>query len=241
MASTNKTTGFSLSQFIGTDKPSWLGDYNGDMLKIDTGMLDIKATAEQGNSTATSAASAAAAAQQTANSALTKANQNETEIEGIKDSINYSNLSVTLNENVEKGENTGVQVIYSKLLTVLKIGVTINFPATNKTVVGSTLRIPFASITGNIFSIPVSNISETSSQFFMGSAMFGWEIGSAYKASFTVVKCYYDGANTVFYLESGEGFFNSVSGVTKTNATCVSYNTTNVLKYYDESTHAMSV
>lgn len=38
MSSTNKTTNYELSQFIGTDKPAWLTDYNGDMSKIDTGI-----------------------------------------------------------------------------------------------------------------------------------------------------------------------------------------------------------
>ena len=38
MSSTNKTTNYELSQYIGTDKPTYLGDYNGDMLKIDTQM-----------------------------------------------------------------------------------------------------------------------------------------------------------------------------------------------------------
>lgn len=38
MASTNKTTNYELSQFLGTDKPAWLGDYNTDMAKIDTAM-----------------------------------------------------------------------------------------------------------------------------------------------------------------------------------------------------------
>lgn len=36
MASTNKTTNYELSQYIGTDKPTYLGDYNSDMSKIDT-------------------------------------------------------------------------------------------------------------------------------------------------------------------------------------------------------------
>ena len=36
MASTNKTQNLELSQYIGTDKPTYLGDYNSDMLKIDT-------------------------------------------------------------------------------------------------------------------------------------------------------------------------------------------------------------
>lgn len=38
MASTNKTTNYELSQFLGTDKPAWLSDYNTDMSKIDAGM-----------------------------------------------------------------------------------------------------------------------------------------------------------------------------------------------------------
>lgn len=38
MASTRKTTNYSLSQFDGTDKPTWLTDYNGDMAKIDAQM-----------------------------------------------------------------------------------------------------------------------------------------------------------------------------------------------------------
>lgn len=36
MSSTNKTTNYDLSQFVGTDKPAWLTDYNQDMSKIDT-------------------------------------------------------------------------------------------------------------------------------------------------------------------------------------------------------------
>lgn len=38
MAHTNVTANYELSQFLGTDKPAWLVDYNGDMLKIDTAL-----------------------------------------------------------------------------------------------------------------------------------------------------------------------------------------------------------
>jgi hypothetical protein len=38
MSSTNKTTNYELSQFLGTDKPAWLNDYNQDMSKIDNQM-----------------------------------------------------------------------------------------------------------------------------------------------------------------------------------------------------------
>jgi len=45
MASTNHTTNYNLSQFIGADKPAWLSDYNGDMGKIDAGIAAAAATA----------------------------------------------------------------------------------------------------------------------------------------------------------------------------------------------------
>lgn len=38
MSSTNKTSNYDLSQFVGSDKPAWLADYNTDMGKIDAGM-----------------------------------------------------------------------------------------------------------------------------------------------------------------------------------------------------------
>lgn len=45
MASTNKTTHYELSQYIGSDKPSYLGDYNSDMSKIDSGINTAQTTA----------------------------------------------------------------------------------------------------------------------------------------------------------------------------------------------------
>ena len=41
MASTNKTTNYELSQFVETDRPAWLTDYNGDMRTIDSTMKAI--------------------------------------------------------------------------------------------------------------------------------------------------------------------------------------------------------
>ena len=35
MTATNHTKNYNLSQFVGTDRPTWLGDYNNDMTKID--------------------------------------------------------------------------------------------------------------------------------------------------------------------------------------------------------------
>lgn len=46
MASTNKTANLKLSQYVNSDRPSYMQDYNEDMLKIDNGFsnLNIKET-----------------------------------------------------------------------------------------------------------------------------------------------------------------------------------------------------
>lgn len=65
MSSTNKTPNYNLSQYVGTDKPTYLGDYNGDMLKIDT---QLKANADSASNAKSAAGSAQAVAEQASQS-----------------------------------------------------------------------------------------------------------------------------------------------------------------------------
>lgn len=55
MSSTNKTNYYDLSQYVGTDKPTYLGDYNSDMSKIDSAIHGVQETATTANQTAGSA------------------------------------------------------------------------------------------------------------------------------------------------------------------------------------------
>ena len=61
MGYTNKTSHYELPQYVANDKPSWLGDFNAAMLKIDPVMADNDATAEAANSAATGAQTQVAA------------------------------------------------------------------------------------------------------------------------------------------------------------------------------------
>lgn len=47
MAHTNETLNYKLPQFVDTDQPTWLGDFNGAMLSIDTAVHDAAAKAGQ--------------------------------------------------------------------------------------------------------------------------------------------------------------------------------------------------
>lgn len=54
MSSTNSTANYELSQFLGSDKPAWLTDYNADMSKIDAGIHSAQTTATGADGKATS-------------------------------------------------------------------------------------------------------------------------------------------------------------------------------------------
>ena len=127
MASTNKTTHYELSQFLGTDKPAWLTDYNSDMSKIDAGIntaqttataADGKGTANATNignlenlttSTKTSTVAAinevdghADAAQETANTAVNNSIANAGDITDIKKELNWNTfLDLTFTGSVQ--------------------------------------------------------------------------------------------------------------------------------------------
>ena len=72
-SSTNHTTNYELSQYIGTDKPTYLGDYNSDMSKIDANLKLVSNTANSASSSATSAGTLAQTAKDRADSAYTLA------------------------------------------------------------------------------------------------------------------------------------------------------------------------
>lgn len=73
MAHTNQTPNYELSQFLGTDKPAWLVDYNGDMEKIDLGLNAAKDVADAAKEEADQGAIDIAAVTLTATSADAKA------------------------------------------------------------------------------------------------------------------------------------------------------------------------
>lgn len=114
MASTNKTTHYELSQYIGSDKPTYLGDYNGDMSKIDAQMYlnatkaqlgvtnagTAQSTAESANTLATTAKNTADSASSVANTANTVATQNATNIGTMSNltTTNKSSLVSAINE-----------------------------------------------------------------------------------------------------------------------------------------------
>lgn len=100
MSSTNKTTNLELSQFIGSDKPQWLVDYNGDMSKIDAGVANVKAQADATDLTVASHTSSIANLSQASSDQGSAITALRTDVDGNTGSIN------TINSLIGNGEPT---------------------------------------------------------------------------------------------------------------------------------------
>ncbi len=122
MPSTNKTNPYELSQFIGSDIPSWLSDYNSDMLKINNAIQEAKTSADDAMSSAGSASSDVTALSNTVSTlseSLNTTNQNVTkntsDISSINSSVsninqNIDSLNGKVNANSESIGNLTTQV-----------------------------------------------------------------------------------------------------------------------------------
>lgn len=74
MPATNETTNYKLPLFTDGDQPTWLGDFNGAMSKIDTEMNAVGANASTALSAANNAVNRVATVETTVGSAQTTAN-----------------------------------------------------------------------------------------------------------------------------------------------------------------------
>lgn len=87
MASTNKTTHYDLPQWIGTDKPTFLGDLNGAFSTIDTQLYTAVTNAENANNNATSAAGAVGDMQDDVDNLKTWQTTASSAISGLQNSV----------------------------------------------------------------------------------------------------------------------------------------------------------
>lgn len=100
MSSTNKTPNYNLSQYVGTDKPTYLGDYNGDMLKIDAQM--------KANNDAATGASASAG------EAVAKATAAQNDVDALKPRMNSAETSITQMQNSITSMSHNIENISNK-------------------------------------------------------------------------------------------------------------------------------
>ena len=167
MSATNHTTYYELPIFIGTDTPSWLGDWNTAMTAIDTAINTVKTSAEAANSQASSAKNAA--------DANTKAIEaTNTEVATIKEAVmNYDSILNFTQKPVVLAPNNVSATSYAMLVqntnkTLGKLTIHVYIedlsnPTTYQctTQSGSSTWLDLATIEDNCFNLSQSSLPNT--------------------------------------------------------------------------------
>lgn len=107
MSSTNKTTYYGLSQYIGTDKPTYLGDYNSDMSKIDAGIQEANDKATTASQNAGSAIARVGNVEKTVQSQTSAITTLQTDVTGLKESVKTAqNTATTADGKADSAQQT---------------------------------------------------------------------------------------------------------------------------------------
>lgn len=203
MSATNKTTYLDLPQFIGTDVPSWLGDFNGAMGKIDTGYNNVDIKADQATSTANSASSKADVNTQS----ITSMNA---ELKTLKEAVkNYDNILnfklVTCVPSPNNLKNTSSMIMTqntNKTLASLKFNATMLYPLSNPSKYvftwsnssGTTTFYDLFTIEDNCFKLNQTALPRSSECLTVG--VMTTRNDSTRSIARLYVRAWYDGATT---------------------------------------------
>jgi hypothetical protein len=134
MSSTNTTPNFGLPQYIPTDKPTYLGDFNKAMLDIDTNMKSIENKAqsaesgvETANSNATQALNTANTARETAQTAQATATEAQTKASQAQTTASQAQTTASQAQTTASQNATNINSIktwenYGNVLTVPTTG-----------------------------------------------------------------------------------------------------------------------
>lgn len=132
---TNHTTNYELSQFIATDKPTFLGDYNGDMLKIDTAIAGVNNKATAADSKADLATTAANSAAEAASGAVTTANAASTTATSALTTANAASTAASAAQSTADSASTTATAASTKANTLESI---VNTELTANVLTGAT-------------------------------------------------------------------------------------------------------
>lgn len=146
MASTNHTTNYNLSQYVATDKPTYLVDYNNDMLAIDT-QMKVNATA------AATAQTAAETADAKAVTADGKAVTAQSSAASAQTSADSANNKIGIVANLETADKTSIVAAINEVIGYFNLEATDNITMNNVTVTGGVI----ASFNQGVYKTAINN------------------------------------------------------------------------------------
>lgn len=203
MSATNKTTYLDLPQFIGTDVPSWLGDFNGAMKKIDTGYNNVDIKAGQAASTANSASSKADGNTQSITSINAELKTLKNAVQNYDDILNFKVVTCVPSPNNLKANSSMIMSQNTnKTLASLKFNATMLYPLSNPSKYvftwaadgGTTTFYDLFTIEDNCFNLNQTALPRSSECLTVG--VMTTRNDSTRSIARLYVRAWYDGATT---------------------------------------------
>ncbi len=203
MSATNKTTYLDLPQFIGTDVPSWLGDFNGAMEKIDMGYNNVDIKAGQAASTANSASSKADINTQSITSINAELKTLKEAVQNYDNILNFKTITCVPSPNNLKASSSMIMTQNTnKTLASLKFNATMNYPLSNPSKYvftwsvggGTTTYYDLFTIEDNCFNLNQTALPRSAECLTVGVMTYRYNSSKAISRLY--VRAWYDGATT---------------------------------------------
>lgn len=203
MSATNKTTYLDLPQFIGTDVPSWLGDFNGAMKTIDTGYNNVDIKADQAASTANSASSKADINTQSITSMNAELKTLKKAVQNYDNILNFKMVTCVPSPNNLKADSSMIMSQNTnKTLASLKFNATMLYPLSNPSKYvftwsatgGTTTFYDLFTIEDNCFNLNQTALPRSAECLTVGVMTFRNDESRAISRLY--VRAWYDGATT---------------------------------------------
>lgn len=150
MASTNKTTHYNLSQYVGSDKPTYLVDYNTDMQNIDAGINTTKEKADNNESAIGTLENLETVVKTDLVSSINEINEiatdNKSNIESLQETVNSQDTTITNNTthigqvaDLETTEKSNLVGAVNEILEKFNLNNITSYQKANMTVTGGSI------------------------------------------------------------------------------------------------------
>lgn len=239
MSATNKTANYELPIFIDTDKPSWLGDWNGAMTKIDNSVKAVSGVADGATTAANNAIAQAETATTTANNALTAAGEAKESATGATAIANNAytlagDAQTDAHEALEKSNTVSNKLtvtmesarpvtgsLYTSYIYKSQYLSKIVYQCVSNTLSSMTKddvqiednkwsKVPFSTASGNLFGLDVCPSGSVENMVTLGFNIAKYQTTEAYSDYLQVI-IYYDGTNTNFGIWISTALFNTIT------------------------------
>jgi hypothetical protein len=175
MGATNSTLNYQLSQFVATDKPAWLQDYNGDMEKIDVGINTAKVAADTAQNTANSAVSSIGTVSSDISALQTDVLAHTNDITDLQGDVNTIE-SLIGNGTPTAGDHTLIGAINTNTADIANVNLALTFQHAGTWTNSSHLDIAIPSGAKFVYITGTTNQGATGSI----SGLFRCDVDSAY-------------------------------------------------------------